>query len=88
MDLFALMPIIFVVIFVVVGIGMIAHLILFGTVFGLVAKRIADATEQQRQTQAAELPKPCTYCGTTLLAHVEECPGCGAKRAVAAGGGT
>jgi hypothetical protein len=88
MDLFALMPIIFTVFIVLFAIAMIAHMVLFGTVFGVVAKRIADAAEHQQNLQAAQLPQPCTYCGTTLLAHVEECPGCGAKRVVAAGRGT
>jgi hypothetical protein len=88
MDLFSLMSILVTVFIVLIAIGMITHMILFGTVFGLIAKRVTDAAEHERQLQAAQLPQPCTYCGTTLLAHVEECPGCGAKRAVAAGGVT
>ena len=83
MDLFALMPIIFTVIIVLIAVGMIAHMILFGTIFGVVVKRIADAAEQQRELQAAQEPRPCAYCGASLLANVAECPACGAKRAAA-----
>ena len=80
MDLFALAPIIFTVIIVLIAISMIAHIVLFGTIFGVVIKRVADAAEQQRIQQDAQAPRPCAYCGTTLLANLEKCPGCGAKR--------
>ena len=81
MGLFALMPIMFTVIILLIAVSMIAHVVLFGTIFGVVVKRVADAAEQQLAQQDALAPRPCAYCGTTLLANLEKCPGCGAKRA-------
>ena len=80
MDLFQVVPIAIAVIFVIVVAGMITHMIMFGTVFGLVVKRFAEVAEQQREALAAQQPEPCKYCGVVLRAEVEECPGCGAKR--------
>ena len=78
--MFFIFPILFGLVFVVVIVGMVIHMILFGTLFGVVVKRIADAAEQQRELQAAQEPRLCTYCGVTIPAGGEQCPGCGAKR--------
>jgi hypothetical protein len=75
--MFAIVPIIIGVIFVIVVVGMISHMVMFGTVFGLITKRIAEASEQQRQQIAAQQLVACSYCGVTMPTEVTECPNCG-----------
>lgn len=51
------------------------HMLVFGTLFGLIVRKIASASSQQ-DAQAA---KHCDYCGATLSPGNGQCPGCGAK---------
>jgi hypothetical protein len=60
-------------VFAFVLIGMIGHSLVFGSVVWLIAKRVSDASEQQR-------PKPCGYCGSILSPEAKVCGSCGAPR--------
>ncbi len=61
------------IVFVAVILGMIAHFMAFGSMVWLVAKRVADAAEEQR-------PKPCPYCGSMFTPEAKACGTCGAPR--------
>lgn len=71
--MFGLMSVLVVVIFLVVVVGMVVHMVAFGSVFWLIARKVTDAAESQR-------PKPCSFCGGTLLPEATVCDGCGAPR--------
>ncbi len=60
-------------IIVFVIIGMIAHSVAFGSIVWMIAKKASDAAELQR-------PKPCPFCGSTLLPDNIVCGACGAPR--------
>jgi hypothetical protein len=77
---FSVFPIVFGLVFLVVVIGAIVHMIAFGALFGAVAKRIADAAQQQRAIAAADATAPCAYCGVAFPAVADQCPSCGARR--------
>ncbi len=68
-----LMSIFIVVVFVFMAVGMLAHMALFGSLFWVITKKVADAAEQQR-------PKPCGFCGGTLLPEATVCEACWAPR--------
>ncbi len=74
--LFTIVPVFIGIVFVLMIGGIIVHLLMFGTVFGLMAKRISDAAKEQ----AAMAAKPCNYCGATIPAAAPQCPSCGAMR--------
>ncbi len=71
--MFGLLSVIFVVFFILVVIGMVAHSVAFGSMVWLIAKKASDAAELQR-------PKPCPFCGSTLLPEATVCNACGAPR--------
>lgn len=68
-----IMSIFVVAIIVFVIVGMLAHSIAFGSVVWLIARKASDAVELQR-------PKPCAFCGSTLLPEAVVCGACGAPR--------
>ena len=71
--MFGLMLVLFIVVFVIAAVGMVAHMVVFGSVFWLIAKKVSDAAEASR-------PKPCPFCGGTLLPEATVCDACGAPR--------
>ncbi len=71
--MFGLMFVLVIIVFAIVAVGMVAHMVAFGSVFWLIAKKVADAAENQR-------PKPCAFCGGTLLPEAKACDTCGAPR--------
>lgn len=60
-------------VFLFVIVGMVAHSLAFGSVVWLIAKRVSEAAEAQR-------PKPCSFCGSTLLPEAVVCGTCGGPR--------
>ncbi len=60
-------------VFTVVIVGMVVHMVAFGSVFWLIARKVSDAAEAQK-------PKPCEFCGGTLLPEATACDACGAPR--------
>lgn len=71
--MFGLMSVIFLVFFILVAIGMVAHSVAFGSMVWLIAKKASDAAELQR-------PKPCSFCGSIFLPESLACDACGAPR--------
>ena len=69
----SLLGIAFVAVFLFVILGMVAHSIVFGSIAWLIVKKASDAAEAQR-------PKPCAFCGSTLLPEAVVCSTCGGPR--------
>lgn len=67
------MSILVVVVIFMVVVGMLVHMVAFGSAFWLIARKVTDAAEAQR-------PKPCSFCGGTLLPDATACNTCGAPR--------
>ena len=61
-------------------VGMIVHLAMFGSLFGLVTNRIAAQIKSDQNAAKAVEPVACMYCQGMIPANEGQCPDCGAKR--------
>lgn len=64
--------------FVVMFVLAIAHVAMFGTVFGMAVKRIQ---EFQARTSQRHARQRCRHCKSFVSVRVAECPNCGAPTA-------
>lgn len=71
--MFGLMAMLVLAVFAVILVGMVGHMVAFGSILWLIVKRASQAADAQN-------PKPCAFCGGTLLPEASSCRACGAPR--------
>ncbi len=71
---------VFAFVFVMILVGAIVHMVMFGKVFGLFVRQIENQAKHQQQMTAMNESIECAYCHGTIPPKSDHCPGCGAKR--------
>ena len=71
---------VFAFVFVVILVGSISHMVMFGKVFGLFVRQFENQAKHQQQMAAMDESVACAYCLGTIPPKSDHCPGCGAKR--------
>lgn len=63
--------------FAITFVGAIVHFAIFGTVAGLIAKRIGAMHARQSRSR---MNRECAHCRSVVVAGAVECPNCGAPQ--------